>query len=284
MRILIIGASGFVGKYLLKHYKNEEVYGTYSGRPFAGTFPLEITSGADVKAAFEKIKPELVFLPAAYSDVNGCETNPDMSFNVNVKGTKNVAEMCGNANLVFFSSGYVFDGKTGPYAEADRTNPVNVYGKHKLEAESIVGKIRNSLIIRTTCIYGYDPYSKNFVMSLVKDLKNGISLQVPEDQYDQPLYVEDLVKAADNLLSGGKTGIYNAGGPEFVNRYEFAIQIAKEFGLDSSLITPVKSGQTDRAPRPLMCNLKTDKITQEINFHPMTIVKGLLATKAGMED
>ena len=102
MRILVIGASGFVGGYLLSHYENQEVYGTHSGRPYEGTFPLEITSGADVKEIFEKIKPELVFLPAAYSDVNGCETSPALSFNVNVKGTKNVAEMCANAKLVFF--------------------------------------------------------------------------------------------------------------------------------------------------------------------------------------
>ena len=117
-------------------------------------------------------------------------------------------------------------------------------------------------------------------MTLVKDLKNGIPRQIPCDQYDQPLYVEDLVTVADKLVRAGKTGVYHAVGPEFVNRYEFAIQIAKNFGYDVSLIAPVKSVETGRAPRPLTCNLKTGKIMQEINFHPMTIIDGLLAAKA----
>ena len=282
MRILVIGASGFVGGYLFNHYASEEVHGTHSGKASEGTFPLDITSGKDVKAMFEKMRPELVFLPAAYSDVNGCQANPDLSFNVNVKGTRNVADMCTNAKLVFFSSGYVFDGKGSPYAESDKTNPVNVYGKHKLEAERIVGCLQNSLIIRTLGVYGYGHKSKNFVMSLAKDLEQGLPRQIPEDQFDQPTYVEDLVTATEKLLRAGKTGVYHVVGPESLSRYAFALEIAKAFGLDGSLITPVKSTDTNRAPRPLTCDLKTDKLMQEINFRPVNILEGLLATKAKM--
>jgi len=283
MKILLIGASGFVGKYLLDYYSAEDVYSTYfdeqNNQP-----QLDITSKNDLKAVFDKIRPDLVLLPAAYSDVNGCEANPDKSFMINVTGVKNVTEFLGSAKLVFFSSDYVFDGKNGPYAETDKPNPLNVYGKHKLEAEAIVELLPNALIIRTVGIYGYNADSKNFVMSMIEDLKKGLHKQIPDDQVANPTYVENLVDGIGKLVASNKTGIYNVAGKDYVNRYEFAMQIAEVFDLDKSLIKPIKTAETDAAAiRPLNAGLKTDKIIKDVNFRPILAREGLAATKNLMD-
>jgi len=283
MKVLVIGASGFVGGYLLRHYSaKHEVYGTYfdaKNKPF-----LDITSRKDVAAMIKQIEPDVIFLAAAYTDVNGCEANPEKSYDVNFLGAKNVAEASKKAKLIFFSTDYIFDGKHGPYSETDKPNPLNVYGRHKVEAEKwIQTHVSDALIIHATWFFGYDPNSKNFSMSLIKNLRARKHMQVPNDQYAYPTYVENLLTGVELLVEAWESGIYNIAGSTYCSRYKFATSIADMFDLDKSLITPVATSELrNLASRPLLGGFKTDKIINKFDFTPISVHDGLLKMKERM--
>ncbi|MDO8339829.1 MAG: SDR family oxidoreductase, partial [Candidatus Burarchaeum sp.] len=182
MRLLVVGASGQLGRALVEAALewDFEVTGTYESRPENGPsaplqhFHLDMTDAKEVEAVFEKAKPDACVLAAAYTNVDGCETDPAKADRINVEGTRNVAEACKKRNclFVFISSDYVFDGKKGPYSEEDKPNPINHYGKTKLEGEKIAQGLKEHLIVRTTVVFDFRE-GKNFATRLVERLKAG---------------------------------------------------------------------------------------------------------------
>src|SRR3989441_7958411 len=150
MRILVAGAKGQLGQELQGFLRGEEVIA--ADRP-----EFELTdSMLGEKIAAQR--PNLVIHTAAYTDVDGCERDPDTTFQVNAQGTRRVAEGAAKANarLIYLSTDYVFDGKKAkPYTERDPVNPLNVYGRSKLagEEEAVKG-CRRTLVLRTSWLYG----------------------------------------------------------------------------------------------------------------------------------
>lgn len=287
MKIAIIGASGFVGGVLVKELKNEHnVIGTFHSKPEIGLIRLDICCQKEVTAFFSTFAPDVVILTAAFPNVNMCEQYPNKSRQINVIGSENVAKACKkvNSKLIFFSTDYIFDGKNGPYSEDSKANPINVYGKHKLEAEQTILKLlNNSLIIRTCNIYGYETTMKNFVMSLSQDLLKGIKKNIPDDQFGCPTYVNDLVKGIRLLLNQKKSGIFHIAGPEWCSRFDFAKEIAKAFNYNINLLTRSKTTTTEGvAPRPMKSGLKIDKM-KSLNFIPTNIQDGLKLTVKNYE-
>lgn len=273
MTILIIGASGFVGNSLYQILKNKNVIGTYLSRFKEGLIKLDMTSKSDLESLYNKYKPKIVYMPAFIPGVDYCELNKD-ACEINRSGIRNVMEICKkyNSKLIFFSSDYIFDGKYGPYLEIDKPNPINEYGKTKLICEKIVQELSDYLIIRTTVVYGYNIESKNFLMSLIKDLKTGLKRKVPLDQIGSPTYINDLSKITISLVEKNKNGIYNVVGPDYCSRYVFALKIARTFGLNEDLIIPVTTSDLNQpAKRPLRAGLIIDKIRKEINANPLGI-------------
>jgi dTDP-4-dehydrorhamnose reductase len=263
MRALIIGASGQVGSVLssLCVRRKIEVYGT--SRKGQGFLYLDLADKASITAAFEKARPETVFLCSAMTHVDGCERDPGLAARVNAEGPALVAGECrkAGAKLVYFSTEYVFDGAGGPYGEDDPVNPVSVYGRTKLEGERAALELKGALSARTTVVYGYNPASKNFIMQLINSRRSGSKMRVPSDQFSTPTYAPELAAAVLDLAARDASGIYNVTGPDWLSRYEFALKACAAFGFETEFLEPKLTSELEQAAaRPLKAGLKTAKL------------------------
>lgn len=282
---LIIGASGLVGSYIQKLAPDKrQITGTYRNFPLPGLVKLEIDNKEEIKKLIATCKPDLIFLPAAFTNVDTCEESPDLCYKINVEGVRGLTDILKDlpAKLVYFSTDYVFNGACGPYSEDDLPQPLGVYGRSKLEAEKIIkNTLKDYLIIRTTCVYGWEPQGKNFIVNLIKKNKSGQELEVPTDQSTTPTYAGHLAGSSWMLAMQDKTGIYNVAGSSLMSRFDFALMTAEVFGLDKKLIKPVTTGETKRkAKRPLNGGLRTDKIKKELNTVMPSAKEGLEAMEA----
>lgn len=285
MRILIIGASGLVGGALYRLCKkhNHTVFGTYNKFPQKELLPLDISDKAKIGEYINRFKPEVVIIPAAYADVDGCEKNPSLCDKINKEGIMNIliAAKPINPLVVFFSTDYVFDGSNGPYAEEDPVNPLSVYAKVKLEME---GYIKNNcpefLIIRTCGVFGWEAQNKNFVVRLIDKLGKKESVNIVTDQIGTPTYVENLAAVVCYLIEKNIRGIYHVTGTSILSRFEFAKTVAEVFNLDKSLIKPITTDQIKQAAkRPMKSGLKTEKVQKILPFKLLSGREGLIEMK-----
>lgn len=280
MRVIVTGASGFIGRSFLKVFSDETVVGTCFSRCGPGLMRVDIRDRAALEGFLTDFAPDVVIHNAARPTVDWCEHNIDDARLLNLSSTVNLAEACGrlSAKLVFLSTDYVFDGCDGPYREDDTTNPINVYGKLKLEAEqAIQERLHDYMIIRTTNVYGFDLQSKNFLMGILPRLARRELVRVAADQYGNPTLVHDLCSAVKRLVERGATGIFHVVGPDFVNRLEWAQSAARVFDLDPELIVgAVTEELAQPAPRPKRCGLVADR-AGEILGEPLTDLRNGLS-------
>jgi dTDP-4-dehydrorhamnose reductase len=279
MRVFIVGASGFVGRILFEYLSREhEAYGSFYSNPVERLIHLDMTDLKAVKEILTSLKPDVIIHPAANPNVEYCEEHPMETWQVNVEGSKNligIAREIG-AKFVYFSSDYVFDGANGPYSEDDVPNPINEYGLQKLAVEKLINSLDNYLIIRITVVYGLELRGKNFVMGLIKNLKNGDFTKVPCDQIGSPTYANNMVQAVKELIEADKTGIYHVAGTDVMDRYTFAKNVAEIFELDEDLLIPVTTNQLgQKAKRPLKAGMKVDKVQNDVSIRLMSVREGL---------
>ena len=287
MKVLIIGANGFLGGYLFEDFsKAFQVQGTFFEGEHAGHLYLDVTSRKQIQDVFKKVKPSIAIMPAAVSNVDFCEQNRDLAWKVNVEGTKEVAVCCRKEGvfLTFYSTDYVFDGTAGPYGEDDRTHPISFYGTTKLEAELVIKKeLEHFLVLRTCGLYGYQEAGRNFAMHVLRKLKKQEEVLALTNQSYTPTYVEDLSQKTLELVKRSKVGIYNVAGLDIVGRVEFTKAIARTFGFSEELVREIHSSELKlSAERPQKAGLKVDKIIREIQAKPVSVKDGLLAMKARM--
>ena len=262
MRALIIGASGQVGSVLAAQCvrRRIEVYkADLSGQD---SLLIDLASPATIAPVFEKARPDLVLLCSALTNVDGCEREPERARRINAEGPALAAEECRKygSKLVYFSTEYVFDGKSGPYGEDYPVSPLSVYGRTKLEGEQAC-LAAGALSVRTTVVYNYDHSSKNFIMQLIANRRAGARMRVPSDQYSNPTYAPELAAAVLDLAEKGAAGIFNVVGPDWLNRYEFALKACEAFGFDPSFLEPKLTSELGQAAaRPLQAGLLTDKL------------------------
>ncbi len=264
MRAVVIGASGFVGSALMEVFSGEAV-GTYFTKAKRDLRPLDMRDAAGVARLVEEVAPSWILVPAAQPHVDWCEDHEDESRDINVRGpavVAKVAEKMG-ARVVFFSTDYVFDGEEGPYAESAKASPINVYGRHKLEAECrVLDSDAKNLVVRICGVYGYERPPKNFVMTLLERLRAGEEVKVPGDQWGTPTYVRDIATAVKLLVEREATGVWHVAAPDYLTRDAFARRVCVEFGLDAAQLRAVPTdllGQ--RARRPLrggLCSRRTE--------------------------
>jgi dTDP-4-dehydrorhamnose reductase len=264
-RSLVIGASGLVGGHLLAEFRRR-------GEPTAGTClretpglsRLDICDQASVENLLQALRPRVIYLPAALTNVDACEQDPQASYRVNVTGVRYVIQAINRigARLVYFSSDYIFDGLAGPYSEDDTPNPVNRYGLQKLIAEHLVAsQAEDYLILRTTVVYGWEPRGKNFVVRLLQSLREGRPVRVPIDQVGTPTYAPALAAAAIDLAESESRKLINVVGEGRIDRHGFAVCAAQVFGLDERLIIPVATSALGQAAvRPLSLGLTLDRL------------------------
>jgi dTDP-4-dehydrorhamnose reductase len=263
--VLIIGATGQVGAALGAEARREHAGDVVlaSRRSHAG-LRVELGMPESVDGLLDAVRPAHVFLAAAVTNVAWCEANEDEAFRINVAGTAAVAEACSriDATLVFFSTDYVFDGADGPYVDDAETRPINVYGRHKLEAEKVVRAAADrNIVIRTCQVFGADNRRANFVLRTVDTIRSGREVAAATDMYGTPTYADDLAVCALALADGQHAGVWHVAGPTFLSRYDLAIRTAESFSLSKSLIVPVVADQfSDGVDRPRMAGLLPTKL------------------------
>jgi dTDP-4-dehydrorhamnose reductase len=245
MRVTIFGGSGLLGKALMREWSGDAVIGLNSR-------DADIRDANRVQQAVRESRPEWIVLAAAYTDVDGCEKNPELAFAVNRDGAANVAIAAreAGARLLFLSSDYVFDGKkTKPYEVGDARNPQSVYGRSKAEAEmALIELLPECCIVRASWLFGTG--GKCFPDTILKLAASRPTLDVVNDQRGCPTYVIDLARAIIRLCRKDARGIVHATNTGDCTWFEFAQEIVESAGLATE-VRPVSSAQMARpAPRP----------------------------------
>jgi dTDP-4-dehydrorhamnose reductase len=245
MRVTIFGASGLLGKALTREWGGDAVTGLSSR-------DADLRDAKRVQEVVQATRPEWIVLAAAYTDVDGCESNSDLAFAVNRDGAVNVAIAAKRvgARLVFLSSDYVFDGKkTTPYEIDDARNPQSVYGRTKAEAEiKLLEWMPDCCIVRTSWLFGAG--GKCFPDTILKLAASCPALDVVDDQRGCPTYAIDLSRAIIQLCRQDASGIAHVSNVGDCTWFEFAQDIVLSAGL-ATTVRPVSSQQMARpAPRP----------------------------------
>jgi dTDP-4-dehydrorhamnose reductase len=245
MKVMILGATGLLGQALMREWTGDEVEGF-------GVEDVDIRNARKVREVATTSQPEWVVLTAAYTDVDGCESNRELAFSVNRDGAVNVAQEAKRvgAKLMFLSSDYVFDGKkTSPYEVDDPRNPQSVYGRTKAEAEvRLLEIVSGCCVLRTSWLFG--PGGKCFPDTILKAAATRPALDVVDDQSGCPTYSVDLARAIIQLCHKAATGIVHVTNAGDCSWFQFASEIVQRAGL-STQVRPTSTQQMARpAPRP----------------------------------
>lgn len=264
MLIWILGKNGMLAKALNKLL-------TRSGTAFIASSKEEadITSLFSLKKFADNKNITHIINAAAYTDVARAEKEEQKAFAVNADGVKNLAAVAEEkkAKLVHISTDYVFDGREQkPYSEEDMPNPLNIYGKSKLEGEKQLQQLREFLIVRTSWLFGED--GKNFPFNILRKMQTEKEMKVVSDQFGRPTFAEDLAAAVLSLLPFA--GIFHFAGDKIVSWYQFALDIfleakRQDLKLRTENIRPVFSSELQSSvKRPLFSVLDTQKIQRHI--------------------
>ena len=240
MKSLVIGASGQVGKCLMR-LLGDEAIGTAHTRATGKLVPLDLANAGSIARLINELRPAEIFVPGGVTAVDWCETHEAEARKICVDGTtaiREAAEAIG-AHVIFFSTDYVFSGRAGPYQPTDVPDPISVYGRVKYEAEKAAGS--KSMILRTSMVYSDDPESKNFHNFVRDTLRAGKRVKAFSDQYGNPTYAPSLARAALEAMRVRALGPWHVAGPEVLSRLEFAKRVARAYGLEESGVQSVTS-------------------------------------------
>lgn len=242
MRVLILGATGLLGRVLLEEWSTDEVRGL-------GSRDADVRDHSQLHSCFSDFRPEYTVLAAAYTDVDGCESDPKRAHDVNCMGAANVAHECreSGSRLLFVSTDYVFDGaKSVTYEINDEMSPLSVYGHSKAEAEKFVHEILpQTCIVRTSWLFGAN--GRCFPNTILNVAEAGKKLSVVDDQIGRPTYNRDLAHAIIKLCRVGAGGIVHASNSGSCSWHEFACYLLRVAGF---LDIPVEPIPTETLSRP----------------------------------
>lgn len=285
-RVLVIGASGQVGEHLANalRARRADVVGTRFSQDLAGMPQLDARDPAAVEALLDEVEPDAIVVPAAQPNVDLCEREPEVTYDVNVRGTAVLGAAAARRGLrmVWLSTDYLFDGTSGPYPENTPARPIQEYGRQKLAGEHfLLAAVPDVLIVRTNVVYGWERQGKNFVQRLVKVLSTGEPMRAPVDQFSTPTYAPNLAAIVAELLERGVTGVVNVSGPDWTDRHTFASEAARAFGLDPEAIARVSTPELNQhAARPLKAGLTGDRVRALVQTEPLSYRDGLAAMAA----
>jgi len=241
MRVTIFGATGLLGKALMREWRGDEVVGL-------GSKDVDIRSQDQVTETIRLHRPDWVVLAAAYTDVDGCETHSQLAFDVNSHGAANAAKACAqeNVRLLFLSTDYVFDGtKRTPYEIYDPISPQTVYGKSKAAAEAEIRAAHPRFcILRTSWVFGVG--GKCFPDTILRLAATRAELDVVNDQRGSPTYTVDLARSIRQLCRKDARGIVHATNRGDCTWFDFATEIVA----GAQLTTRVRPTSSDKFVRP----------------------------------
>ena len=257
MKILITGVDGQLGQTLMQVLSrtHHELYGV--NRP-----TLDITNKIRVSSYLDRLKPDVIVHCAAFTNVDGAEKNKGLAYEVNVLGTKYIAQAAGRikCKFVYISTDYVFDGeKHTPYNLVDRPNPLSIYGETKLAGEHLVTTYTNNhFIIRTSWIFGKG--DGHFIAKIRKIANLYGEVRLVSDQFGSPTCALDLANFIAELIETDQYGLYHVTNEGICSWYEFAVEFFKGCNKDIKIIPLTTEEFPQIANRPKYSVLSKDCI------------------------
>lgn len=292
MKVLLTGSNGLLGQalttLLLRETNYELILTSAEDKSFLDLGlkyeKLDITAKEDVKKMVAFFEPDVIVNCAAFTNVDLCETERELSWRINVDGVKNLIIACRkeNSRLIHISTDYIFDGKNGPYTEESTPNPVSFYGRSKLAAENAITTSTISYtILRTMVLYGTGTNVKpNFAIWMINSLKKNDPIRIVDDMIGNSTMVDDLAHAVLKSIEKKLTGIFNIAGPDIISRYDFAMILCDVFKFDKRMISKIKTKDLQQAAqRPLNSGLTTYKAESQMGFKTMDTLEGLRLLK-----
>lgn len=287
MKVLFTGITGLLGRYFItRKLEGYEVFGVYNSNslePEKNLFRADITDKSEISEILKRINPQVIVHAASIGSVDYCETHKDEAYKVNVEGTKNIVDSCLKlgSKMIFTSSNAVYDGNNPPYNEESDLNPLDIYGKTKVEGEKLIEKSGISYnILRLMTMYGWPQKGgrANPVTWIIEELGSKRPIKVVDDIYNNHLYAGQAADTIWQIIDKRKEKkTYNIAGEECISRYDLALKVAKVFKLDASLIKPVPNSYFNNiAPRPKNTCFNIQKMKKELGINPLSLEEGLI--------
>lgn len=259
MKVLVTGANGQLGRELTSTLllRGHEVAAFVRK-------DLDVSDAEAVERALEESAPDLVVNAAAYTDVDGCETEAERAYAVNALGPRNLAQSCERrgCRIMHVSTNYVFDGRSErPYEPFDPPSPISAYGRTKLAGEEYVMRLSNRwYVVRTAGVYGE---GHNFVRTMLKVGRERDSLKVKDDEYGSPTYARDLAEGMAEIIDAGLYGLYHVTNAGSCSWYEFAREIFTLAGIEVE-VAPVPGSEyplpAERPTNGVLSNLGSPEL------------------------
>lgn len=288
--ILVTGSNGLLGQKITERLLATHQFSLIATSKGANRFPVEIgyaytemdiLDPLSVKDVIEKYQPDAIIHTAAMTNVDTCESEKELAYQLNVEAVKTLVALCEehNIQLIHLSTDFIFDGAHGPYDELAAPNPLSYYGITKLEAEEV---IKNSTcrwaILRTIIVYGIvsDMSRSNIVLWAKGALEKGSPINVVNDQWRMPTLAEDLADCCLLAVEKDARGVYNASGKDMMSISELVERVADYWGLDKSLINEVSAETLNQtAKRPVKTGFILDKTIHDLGYKPHSFEEGL---------
>lgn len=266
MKVLITGASGLLGRELLKRFTTEgwECLGLAYTRVREGLTKVNLCDREEVEKVMDDFQPHVVVHSAAERRPDVVAKQEEQAKAINVGATELLTQLCQQRGvfLLYISTDYVFDGTKPPYLTTAATNPLNTYGITKRDGEVVVSKYQNTAVLRVPVLYGEVEYLAESAVTSLFSAVLSASQPTKMSDYEQryPTHVHDVAEVCEMLASrhmaepGAGVGVWHCSGDDRMTKYSMACTMGKVFGLSTSHITPVREPSSG-APRPYDCQL-----------------------------
>lgn len=286
-RYLITGSNGLLGQKLIEQLSAQsevEIHATGRGPNRLKNddftyYSVDLTQQHEVQKLVENVAPDVLIHGAAMTQVDYCETHREECRAANVDATKYLLEACSpETHFIFISTDFIFDGSHGPLTEEENPNPLNYYGKSKLEAEELVRKIPKWSIVRTILVYGVaqDMSRSNIVLWVKRSLEQEKAIRVVNDQWRTPTLAEDLASGTLLVAEKQATGVFNISGDELMTPYDIAMNTANHFKLNKALISPADAHSfKETAQRPPKTGFDISKARKILGYESHSFSEGL---------
>jgi dTDP-4-dehydrorhamnose reductase len=298
LKILVTGSNGLLGQKLIQLLADKadvELLATSIGenriekKKGYQYQALDITNRTEVLAVVEEYQPDAIINTAAMTNVDACEVDKELCWNLNVNAVQYLIEASekNKVHLIHLSTDFVFDGEDGPYQEEDQPNPLSYYGQSKYKAEQLL--IASSIkwsIARTIIVYGVvaDMSRSNIVLWAKESLEKGNPLTIVNDQFRTPTLAEDLAIGCYLIAEKKAEGVYHLSGKDTMSIIDLVYKVAHFYGLDKSIITPIQSAALNQAAkRPARTGFVLDKAMNDLGYNPKSFEEGLIELTKQLE-
>ena len=242
-----------------------DVTGTGFSQAVAGLLPVDLRDAESLEKLLKEVNPDIVVHSAAYRDPDFCEEHPEEAFRLNVAPVERFCELLPRSvPLLFVSSDYVFDGTAPPYREEDERQPVNEYGRLKVEAEDLVQQRDTGLVLRIPLLIGAGPTweESGFIFKTLAQIQDPAPSMLDHVGIRYPTWTEDVAEAVAHILEIGEGGIHHYSSLAGGTKYEWAMELAEMAAMPMEHITPDREGSGSGAARPGNTHLAVEKIRQ----------------------